>query len=65
MQIEKNVPIPCRNGKYKTILSQMEKGDSVLCNTAEAQGMHMAGKTLNIKIVSRAEGALRRVWRIS
>lgn len=67
MKIEKDVPIPTGNrgrGKYKQLLSQMVQGDSVLCNTAEAQGMRTASVSLGIKIISRAEGQLRRVWRM-
>ena len=67
MKIEKNVPIPDGNrgrGKYKQILNQMKKGDSVLCNANESQGMRTASIRLNIKITSRAEGQLRRVWRL-
>jgi len=68
MKIDKNVPLPSGNrgyGKYKAILSEMEKGDSVLCTASEAQGMRTAGISLNIKTVSRAEGNSRRVWRLS
>jgi hypothetical protein len=68
MKIEKNVPLPEGNrgyGKYKEILSQMQDGDSVLCTATEAQGMRTAGKRLRVKTVSRAEGNMRRVWRIS
>lgn len=67
MKIEKDIPIPSGNrgrGKYKQILSQMVQGDSVLCNTAEAQGMRTASISLDIKIISRAEGDMRRVWRM-
>lgn len=67
MKIDKDVPMPSGNrgyGKYKQILSQMEKGDSVLCNVAEAQGMRTASISLEVKITSRKEGHLRRVWRL-
>ena len=67
MKIEKNVPLPEGNrgrGKYKQLLSQMVKGDSVLCSTAEAQGMRTASISLGVKIISRAEGHSRRVWRM-
>ena len=67
MKIEKDVPLPSGNrgyGKYKKILSQMQKGDSVLCNIAEAQGMRTASISLGIKITSRRDGDLRRVWRL-
>ena len=35
MKIEKNIPI-IHNGKYHTLVEQMEDGDSVLCTKKEA-----------------------------
>lgn len=75
IKIEKNVPFPKRqshNGKWKTIIQKMSKGDSFLIPLKYKKKLEtttviirQSAKALGYKIVSRkVENKRVRIWRI-
>lgn len=75
IKIEKNVPFPKKqsyNGKWKTIIQKMSKGDSFLIPFKYQKKLvttvvviRKSAKTLGYKIVSRkVENKRVRIWRI-
>ncbi len=67
INIEKNVPIPVRSGRWKDILRKMELNDSVLLTkVAEVTALYRAANHLGFVVCSQKEDkAGWRVWLIS
>ena len=70
-KIEKNFPIP-KGGKWRTMLIELEVGDSVLIDQAAhnksksslRSALFAAAALIGIKLATRTEGDKVRIWRI-
>ena len=70
-KIEKNIPMPT-GGKWRTILIELEVGDSVLLNEADhnktksslRSAVFSVAGLIGIKLATRTEGDGTRIWRI-
>ena len=67
--IEKNIPIPRRQGKKATwaaLVDNMDVGDSVLVNNgSERASLTNASKAQGYEVTTRKEDDKFRVWRLS
>tara|TARA_R110001592_G_C13143342_1_gene747518 strand:- start:1575 stop:1781 length:207 start_codon:yes stop_codon:yes gene_type:complete len=61
-KIQKNIPIPSTT---KSILKDMEVGDSIACSLTERNLLRVVANTLGIKVVTRKlKDDFYRVWKI-
>ena len=65
-KIDKGIPMPVFWSAYKKTLTEMNIGDSVLCEPKQVSSFKNAGLRMEPvrKITSRKEGSKMRVWRV-